>query len=216
MAILDKHGKIYRLRGPNPLMQEQKTWNMNKVVLINMNNFANLLSVADDKDVEHIVKEKKSNYSKEVSEQPGENTIKKQNEEYKQKKPSSASLKQTNEKVNIDRDVKERIDRLLKEKGVLFYCAIPVSEEYTDELYGEKYVKHSYRDYQLIKCIIVYETDLKLKFWSSREIVVGSILMKKDKQGGERWWKAHDVEKDEYGYGYLVQCVPSDVQPHFS
>lgn len=200
MAIKDKEGNVYTLRGPNVLMRDQSEWDKKKITLINMN-----WEIEEVEDKKNPVKEFKS---KVIDIKEELNLTK------------SVPIKQFIEEINEPEPEDIVVEsnhstHLLKERGAEFFCAPVVDKRtFVDNLYGSSYQNFVYGDKYLFDAIIIDQSDLELQFWCVREIAEGSIIYRKLKQGGERWWRVNTVEQKTGGY--LAKAVTSDTNPDFS
>jgi len=222
MAIKDKDGKVYKLRGPNPLMKDQKEWDTKKTKLINVGWDSEVVE-----DERNPVKKFKSDFNVvEISDELGLMP----NKEATAVVPPKEFIKDIQEsqiEVIVEEpekapkpekvttlDVDPRLARILRERGVEYFCAPAVGKKlHTDDLYDIRYHTIQYGDKYTFDAIIVDQSDLQLQFWCARPITIESIIYRKIKEGGERWWRVNDIEAKTGGY--LVLANPSDTNPDF-
>lgn len=233
MAIKNKDGSVYKLRGPNPIMKDQAEWDKSKIKLINCNEWN--LQIIEDK--RNPIKEMKSQTidigeELELEENPPvENIATKTipaNQFINEIKVKETKLKKEPQKVNLEVEVVKQsspvvlnVDsktaKILQERGTQFYCAPVVgTKTHTDDLYGETYKTLVYGEQYIFDAVIIDQSDLQLQFWCIKSIAKGSIIHKKslEKEGGERWWRVEELEpKSE---GFLVVASISDTNPDFS
>lgn len=217
MAIRDKDGNIYKLRGPNPLMKDQRDWDRSKTKLINLSWGSQIVE-----DARNPVKEFEENLVS-IDEELGLQSNKEAAtvvdpkqffEELREPDPKPTPTPEPSpEKPTIQAE--PRTARLLKERGVEYFCAPVVgTKAHVDELYGSTYERFEYGDKYLFDAIVVAESDLQIQFWCARPITVHSIVYRKVREGGERWWRVGEVEPKSGGY--LARAIPSDTNPDFS
>lgn len=180
MAIKDKNGNVFKLRGPNPILEKQEIWDKSQVKLINITQEE--LVVEDEK-----------------------NPIEQFKEEYQV--PDIAEII---EPVIID--TQEETQKLIDRNKVSFLCVPRQDLKYKDETYGETYTKTVYLEKFQFEAVILDEQDLFLKFWTTHEISIGSIVYPQNVE--KRWWKVTEVESKPAGAAYL--CSVSDLNPEFS
>lgn len=214
MGIKDKDGKPYKLRGPNPIMITQKEWDCSMIKLFNMDNWEsetiedekNLDQPNDITDIGQVLQLVDNNNF------IGQRAIPPQ--EFVQEMMKNEVVEKP---VQPPEPVKKQSDsaKILKNHGVQYFCSPVVDHRIVvDELYGTSYKKFIYGDKFLFNAIIVEQTDLVLQIWCMKTLLAGSVIYKRDKQGGERWWRVKNSEVQ--GDGFLVTCDVSDVNPDFS
>lgn len=225
MAIKDKDGKVYTLRGPNPFMQTQAEWDRNQIIF---HNFGWRSEIVHDernpveefnKTVVDIGKELdlKSNngfvnakeFIEEIRQKPFEEPKPEPKSEPKPEEPVRSNVVT----INVD----ERAARLLKDRGVQYFC-VPVIDQkvHKDSLYDSTYTTPVYGDKMAFDAIIVDQSDFQLQLWCMKIIPKGSVIYQMAK-GGEwerRWWKVENYEPKTGGYILLASI--SDSNPDFS
>ncbi len=219
MAIRDKDGRVYKLRGPNPLMKEQEDWDKSKTKLINLTWGSEV--VEDARNPVRELEENVINISKELGLKPNKEANKTQVIEPKrfiEELQESAVVEVSVEPEPIAEttiNVDPGVARVLKEKGVVYYCAPVIgSKKHVDELYGTEYERMQYGDKFMFDAIVIAQSDLQIQFWCLRRLTKGSIVYRKIREGGERWWRLNEIEPKTGGY--LVRAIPSDTNPDFS
>jgi hypothetical protein len=216
MAIRDKDGNVYKIRGPNPLVKNSDNWDKNKITLINFQTIK-------EETVEDKRKSQKTpidigkdlNLSQEPEESrvvPPQEFLNKINEPEPTEQPVEEPV-QKDFKININVD--ERVARALLERGVEYFCSPVIGhKEIVDELYGTSYKTPKYGTKFLFDAIIIDQSDLQLQIWCVKELSKDSIVYRKNQQGGERWWRI--TEKEAKSGGYLCLATVSDVNPDFT
>jgi len=192
MAIKNKDGTIYTLKGPNPLMKEQE--NFKEFALHNFKwtpevhtSPTKVVPAESDFNIKKLdVQEQKS--------------------EPKKEEPQPKKIEVV-EKIEKSEDVPgdPRITRI--------HCLPVKTEKKIDELYGEARTVRKYDDPFLFEAVIVDQNDFSIVFWTNINILEeGSIIYPANKD--KRWWKVNKMEsKNE---GYLYDGYPSDIHPDFS
>lgn len=225
MAIKDKNGNVYKLRGPNPLMLEQRDWDRTQLTLINVGNWTADV-IEDDKNGQRLVpvasapKVKLGTETKIISSTQFLDDV--QDEPVIVQEPVVAQpvipVKapepvQDPPKVVIQAD--DHSVKLLSERGAEFHCAPVVgSKRFVDDLYGYTTERPIYGDKFIFDAIIVDISDFEIQFWCIREIANNSIVYRRVQQGGERWWKI--ISSEPKSNGHLVKAITSDINPDFS
>lgn len=223
MAIKNKDGSVYKLRGPNPLMKNQSQWDHGKVILHNLGPKTE--TVVDENNPLRKQQENVIDIGRELNLKPNPPVTK--------VVPAQDFLEDlTNEPVvaqeppppppsspppqPITRSQHDGLTRLLKERGVEYHCAPVVDEKvHEDDFYGSSYTLPVYGEAFVFEAIVIDQSDLELQFWCVAPLSRNSIVYQRAK-GGEwdrRWWKIDRLE--EKSGGHLVSCVVSDINPSF-
>ena len=188
MAIKDKSGNVYKLRGPNPMMESQDLWDMQQVVFLNKDADFDVIIVPDTtKSVRKILKD------------------------YIQKEPKEQQLELITEKPNQKLHVDEKMNQLLEEKKIPILCQMAILKESIDPLYGVKYSSVTYGPTFTFRGIIASESDLEIQLWSDQKIQPQSIVFPQN--GNKRCWKIDNLM--EKSGGYLMHATISDISPRF-
>lgn len=217
MAIKDRDGKVYKLRGPNPLLKTQQEWDRSRIQLHNMGHWTSEV-VTDERNPVEEMNANIINIGEELKLTPNPDRTKTIDprsfiEQIQQAEPKP--VPQAKEKPVPVLNVDNKTARLLKERGVTYFCAPAVGKRtHTDDLYGTSYDVIEYGPKFLFDAIIIDQSDLELQFWCVKSITSGSVIYKKDQQGGERWWRVRDVEAKTGGW--LALALTSDSNPDFS
>jgi hypothetical protein len=193
MPILDKHGKIYTLRGPNPLLEHQDRWDVSQTVLI---NFTAEEVVIHDTYVLHWPKE------------PERTSVL---AEFAEEIKAAEVEEEILEVIPDDEEEDQEISAILDRHSVSILCMPVLKETKHENDYGDVHISYEYGEETTFRGIIVEETGLYLKVWSDRKFNPKSILYP---QGlGNRFWKIeYDEEKSG---GYVMTCISSTVHPVF-
>lgn len=210
MTILNKDGNVYVLKGPNPLVKKQQSWNKNELIFHNFQwqeiNF-------NYKDKEKVTKKIKLPKVKENLEIP-------ETKEKIEEVPKPIKQKQDNKDFELN----------IKYK-VLSHCLPAIVENKKDSFYGESWKKIKYGEKIIFPLIVIDATDLSFDFWTSdpnKKINEKSIIYPfayevhnvetgsydKIPYDEYRWWKI--VSKEEKEGGWFFRSVPSEIQPDFS
>lgn len=216
MAIKDKDGKPYKLRGPNPLVKDRSEWDRSAVKIIN--HFGKNTEVV--LDVRNPIKEFQENVvdiSKKIDlyEGPEESVIIPPADFIDEIVSSEESDSESPVQESITINVDEKIGKILKDRGTEFYCAPVIGTKvWKDELYGTSYTTNKYGTKFVFDAVVIASSDLELQFWCVREISKDSIVLRKHQQGGERWWRVSETEPRSGGF--LCKAIISDSNPDFS
>jgi hypothetical protein len=232
MAIKDKDGKVYKLTGVNPIMRDQADWDKKKMQLINMKSWKsevvedernpvekfktdfNVVNISDDLGLfegpeppqTEVIKAK--DFIDDINQ-----FVKPEPELEIEPEPVAEEPVLSEEPVVLDLDA--HAARLIKERGAEYFCAPAIGvKEHRDDLYGSSYKTIQYGDKFLFDAVLIGQSDLQLQFWCVRRLEVNSVVYRKLRQGGERWWRTTSVEPKSGGY--LVTATVSDSNPDFS
>lgn len=190
MAILNRDGSVFALRGPNPLMLTQDDWDRSKVTLINMSLKQDVVKdeaspPPDVPDVAEVLAEGTRTVS--AAEFVGEVVI----------------------------EAAPQVARMIKQRSVEYYCAPAVGvKTHVDELYGDSYDTPVYGEQYLFDAVVIDASDLQIQVWCATPVSVNSVIYRKSGQGGERWWRV--ASSEPRSGGYLLTASVSNVNPDFS
>lgn len=239
MAIRDKDGKVYKLRGPNPLMNGQSLdWDKSKLKLHNFSwnsecvedpispeakfqrehpkvDIAEELGLKPNGDwippFEFVNELKATRPVSVVEEIPEEfPVVEEPVEEVQVPLPKVEQLKP--EEGPKEFNVSSQVARIFHERGMEFHCAPVFQVSMKDDLYGTEYKMNRYGDKFVFDGVIVEENDLELVYWCVKQMTKGSVVMPKARES--RWWRVEEIEPKTGGF--LVKALPSDVNPDFS
>lgn len=212
MAIKDKDGNVYKLRGPNPLMQNQREWDRSKMQLINLSGWKSEI-VTDERVPSNVLTiHSTPPEAKVISARAFLQDIQLQESE-SEPEPEPESEPEPEPESEPEPELSDETERVLKEKGSPFYCAPVVATSTTDDLYGEVYHRLRYGEKYLFNAVVIDENDLGIQIWCAQPITENSIILRKTHLG-DRWWKIKQVEQKTGGY--LAVGIPSDISPDFS
>ena len=221
MAIKDKDGKVYKLRGPNPLVKNQVEWDRHKLKLINL-SWQNEV-VEDAKNPvkafdETLVKideelDLKPNAEANVAVIEPQQFIEEiQAEPVPELEPEPIPEPQAKPEPKVI-EANKKIARIFRERGAEFFCAPVIGKRtHLDDLYGHSYDTLQYGDKFVFDAVVLDQSDLETQFWCMRQLSIGSIIYRKER--GERWWRIKDIEPKSGGY--IVTSIISDTNPDFS
>lgn len=211
MAIKNKNGTEYKLRGPNPIMMQQDVWE--DFQLHNM-------------QFQEEIQENKANKGKSnqkitlgqtitLSNDTKQNQVVKLSTPEPTPQPTTAYVSPSPtpflEQENVLRPIKIN-EKLANYPKDVLHCLPAKSKIITDTLYEEKTIKISYEQNFLFEAIIMEETDFELNFWTHLQNVTKySIIYPKNKN--KRWWKVEIIKNAPEGF--FVNCRPSDIHPSF-
>jgi len=212
MVIKNKDGSVYKLKGPNPLMEDQAFWN--DLENFTLHNTEWKKTVFGD-DGELIPRD--SNFQVNSASPVVEPEI----EKPKPKPPNEVKLPPIHDSqvdaVELKNEPKEKPKNnnefpTIKNK-VVIHCLPALIKEHFDDFYGEHYNKISYGDKFSFEAVIVENEDLSMTFWTTtEEVTPASVIYPQVKE--KRWWRVQT--KIEKSGGYLIYAVVSDIQPDFS
>jgi hypothetical protein len=235
MAIKDKDGKVYKLRGPNPLMKDQRVWDKKQTKFFNLDGWQTEVVEDATQEVPNVV-DIAEEWSLKKNEEANATTVNAQQflkeveEAVAVEEPPVVEPQPEPEPVVDDTPrveptqapppkptitVDGRLARMLEERGVEFFCAPAIGKRlHVDELYESSYETTQFGDKFVFDAIVIDQSDLQLQFWCVRPITIGSVIHRKAKERGERWWRVADVEPKTGGY--LVIANTSELNPDFS
>lgn len=217
MAIKDKDGTVYKLRGPNPLVKNMADWDRTKVELINLGYKSEI--VTDERNPIKAAKENVLDIGKQLKLEVPAETRSVPVQEFIQEIAEEPIVTQEPEQEPeepqpVVLEVDESAALLLKKRGVEYNCLPAIgTKTHEDEFYGNSYQTTIYGTAFIFDAIIVDESDLELQFWGVRPITKGSIVYRRVKTG-ERWWRVDSVEPKTNGY--LCIAHSSELSPDFS
>lgn len=213
MAILDKHGKVYELRGPNPILETQTPWDRDQIELINMHE-----------DGREVLKDKKTDLQRAaervfdigriiqqrpISAKQFMEEIKAPVEEPKPEPPPPEPEKVPEpppppepqpQRTTIPEKVQKAAVRLLCVPVVMVRIG---TSKLLQSRFGDKFS---------FEGVILNQEDLNLKFWTTTKIKDGSIIYPQTLD--KRWWKV--VHSQPSANGWIYDSVPSNLNPDFS
>jgi hypothetical protein len=189
MAIKNKDGTVFKISGPNPLMEEQTLWkgftkhNFEWTEEIDKENKSKAFEIKQNKE-EVVFEEKKAEEKKIVVEET--------------------------KKIVIEEPKKEE-KKISDHKTIKCFCLPAIVIEKKDDLYEETYQKIEYHDKFIFETVIIEKQDIYIKFWTMEKITKNSIIYPKNKD--KRWWKVS--EESEAPMGFIYMAIISDYTPSF-
>ncbi len=162
MAILNKDGSVYKLKGPNPLMLKQERWDPDKLVYYNF--------VWES----IIIPDLKKNQPRSL---PEPEEVKAIEPEEVISQPQLMPLSKPVAPKSTPKPV----------STIQVHCLPGNLKIYKDTLYNEIRTTISYGEKFIFEATVVERSDLKLVLWSERMISEGSIIY--PQTGHARWWK---------------------------
>jgi hypothetical protein len=190
MAIKKKDGSVFKLRGPNPLMNGQSVWKGN----IKVHNLNWQPEVIED-----------SHPQVATFETPLKN---KMLEELIETKPVEIPIRETRITPKEPEPQLKTTDSAL----VVMHCLPATVKEHKDLLYGEVRRTVKYGSPFTFEAILVENGDLTLIFWTPlAKVTEGSIVFPQNLE--KRWWRV--ASRQSKNSGYVLTCGPSDYQPAF-
>jgi hypothetical protein len=169
MPILNKDGTVYRLRGPHPLLKDQRRWDHDAIVLHNFGLIGTRsISVSN---VSSVTKEEDQVILKAAVSEP----------------PVITTPPTPIEKISTPQP-----------QGIKIHCLPGVLTVHRDDLYGEEYTTIKYGNKFEFDANMVNKSDLSLILWTAHKTVAeGSILY--PQTGHARWWRVTRVEPQGVG-----------------
>lgn len=226
MAIKNKDGTVYRLRGPNPLLSEQDIWNAFSVhnmkwageVFSDQNEVIGVKSDFQVKNefLEELEEKSPTQDDIKVIESRPEPKPNVQEPEIRivEKPPIVSPPSQLSEPV----EQVERVERLNETFSLppdierqFIYCLPATIRERKDDLYGDQYRTIQYGNPFSFEAVIARQDDLFIELWTTASVSHGSVIF--PRVGAKRWWRVQ--EKKEKSGGWLLTAIPSDYQPSF-
>ena len=196
MAIKDKQGNVYRLRGPNTFMKTQESWDTSGVVFHNM--FFPQITMPD-------TRRKREYEPDEFDPLPTP-----REEDIPMPMPVPVPSQPTPTPVVPKAN---KLARLIEERKIPMLYLPVVEKTVTDDLYGSTYSRTQYGQKASLYGVIVGLEDLYFTFWTETRLTPRSIVFP-TKMEMKRWWRVDQCEPQSSGF--LVSCSPSPVSPDFS
>ena len=190
MAIRNKDGSIYKLRGPNPLMQNQDSWDHSKVELINFSQ-----------DSEKVTDPQ--NPAKKFEQQHNVVDI--------GKKLKLEDIGKLVAPVHPKEPPKQPPSEIERRK-IQFLAVVAIEHSTTDSLYGDVSRRIKYSAPTNFTGIILNQADIGIEFWTEFPIQPQSIVFPQNQE--QRWWRVTKIESRPSGV--VAHGIPSDVNPDFS
>lgn len=202
MPILDKNGNVFKLRGPNPMLEEQDRWDNSKLKFINM-NFK-----------EEVVRDKKRHpmrYEEPKKVPEPKMTIVQQVEAIPELQ--LPEIMQDIVTLEPEPEPPVPIQEPRPERKTNKVLCLPVYEvQRKDDLYGGEFTEKKYGMKFSFDALIVEEEDLYVLLFTDKKIPQKSVIYPMN--NSRRWWQVHEITPERKGY--LVTGVPTSVNPDFT
>lgn len=204
MALKNKDGTPYRLRGPVPWMRDQHMWDT-----FALHNFAfKGITIEDDGPTEEVV-QGRIGFVEELADLTKTDTLPVAEpvevvESVETVLPPPAETKKE--------EMPPAISSMLKNSPnkVSVYCLPGIPKK--DDFYGENRGKFDYGEPFTFEGVVVYGDDITTTVWSPTEQVTkGSIIFPQNRD--KRWWRV--VSRDPKMGGWMLHGTVSDFQPQF-
>lgn len=203
MVLKNKDGSVYRLKGPNPLMKEQKTWEEFRTHNMKWNgeilpDSSELQAIKTDFQI-------RNSFIDELDQAA---------EESNTKIVESPTISEVVENKIVEPPSPENVDNSIIK--IFIHCLPAFLESKVDNVYGDNVQTLKYKSPFSFEGVVLDISDLTFKFWTqsdklTNQILQGSIIYPKTTQ--KRWWRVQDrIEKTG---GWIITSHPSDYQPHF-
>jgi hypothetical protein len=205
MALRNRDGSAYKLRGPNPTMSEQSLWLEKSVKLHNCRWQYRPASEMHSPQPRRVAVKDRPEDAPVIHESPVAN---------------DPSVSFYNDPISpLDVPIILAIDQQINDGGTLdgitkvaIHCLPAVVVEHVDKTYGETYRRPGFGPKFVFEAVMVEEQDLAILFWTTcQQATVGSVIypMNKDK----RWWEIKSREPKTGGL--LVTAVMSSFNPSY-
>jgi hypothetical protein len=230
MAIKDKNGNVYHLRGPNPLLKNQENWDKSKIKLINIGWTSEVIE-----DKREAIEEIPPYREEPIVEKPATKAVKAVDfindiiiprEEVKIEVPKPVIHESKPQVVDVEievvqpqkkqvvLDVNPKLARILSQRGAEYFCVPAIGKKKHENSDGEDYETIVYGEQFIFDAVLIDQSDFQFQFWCIKDITKGSVIHKRSPERGERCWR---VERSESkSGGHLVIATISDVNPDFS
>jgi len=215
MALKNRDGTPYKLRGPNPMMKNQEVWDGFQTH--NM-KFTGETAV-DDRETTPLESDfnLRDDFAQDLADtRPDINVV--------EKPPVPVAEEPRPEPVVVEkRFVPEpeqpRQKSTVPDRNKVFMWCLPATmRDRRDGMYGSKYQTIQYGKPFSCEGVIVEEGDMHIVVWTTvKEVTTGSILYPKKRAEGkpdaQRWWRVQDIT--EKNGGFVMTGYPSDHTPSF-
>lgn len=212
--LRNKDGTVYKLAGPNPVMESQNLWN--GYTLHNMaweeekaKDNAQINPISSGIQVKDNFFEALDRAKKEMEAQPKQEIKVVETKLPESKIVEKNEIKVVESKDNTTPKNQSKSDDVEK----TFIHVLPAKiKEKKDSLYGDTYRTIQYGEPTSFEGVILSFEDLMIEVWTnSIQLEVGSIIYPKNNT--KRWWKVQSTEPK--ANGWVVYAVPSNEQPSF-
>ena len=195
MALKNSDGTVYKLRGPNPILKDQKLWESFQTH--NMHWQGDTLPDSSELQAIKTDFQVRNNFLDDLDQAAAEQEA--QVTEIKVVETLQKSESKVTENRIVEVPASENIvAKAIDVSKIFIHCLPAVIKDKKDE------------------GVLLDQSDLTFKFWTqsdsfTNQIQQGSIIFPKVNQ--RRWWRVQT--KVEKTGGWIIICHPSDYQPHF-
>jgi len=234
MPIYRKDGSVFKLRGPNPLMEDQEEWTDTENIVVHNFDKISDKEVVDKQIVPlqsgfDAIKDDQSNLDDRPPLEtilrpktvvfevptlpplpvvdlgdPDEITIEKEEPDPEPEPPV----------IDPDPDPDRPLSFYRSLRRYELHCLPAEMQDNYDSLYDEKRIRVSYRNPFRFVAAVVSQEDLRFVIWTTvKQVTTNSILFQPQHR---RWWKATQIEVDQSGDGFVITCMPSELKPDFT
>lgn len=191
MTLYKKDGSVYKLAGPNPMMQEQNLWNGFKT-----HNLQWKKDLAEDNTPKVVPPVEEDTFISALDKAKPEE-IKVLEPEIERKPIVQPDL--------IEEETSSEIEK------IFIHCLPMITKIRKDSLYGESSKTIGYGKPTSFEGVVLNYNDFVIEIWTDATIEVGSIIY--PKMNFKRWWQIK--EKTPKESGWIIKGVISNVQPSF-
>jgi len=219
MALKNKDGTVYKLRGPNPIMKDQKKWEAFVIHNMKWNG-----EISADSSELHAIKtdfQVRNNFIDDLDQAAAE-----VEESVNIKVVESPSISEPVVTIEPRPEIKVTENKVVEAPPaentsnsipkIFIHCLPATVRSRTDQTYGENIQSLQYNKPFSFEGVLIDQSDLTIKFWTqsndlTEQIQQGSIIFPKTLQ--KRWWRVQ-TRLEKTG-GWIFTAHPSDYQPHF-
>lgn len=196
MSIKNRDGTIFKLRGPNPAMNNQDIWG--DYVIHNMKFVGKTVA---DPDLAVVSSPQAQAVQDDFAAELEETKV----------KPEPKPEPQPEVKIEVPKP--EPISLPKGTKKVDVHCLPATLRERKDGIHGDKYQTIQYGSPFVFEAVILQEEDFFIRFWTNvSQVSRGSVVFPKIEEV-RRWWRVS--ERQEKGNGWILTAVVSDYTPSF-
>lgn len=215
MAIRNKDGSIYKLKGPNPIFKEQEIWDKSKITLVNFEF---------QEEVEQSTKEiPKIPVVEEIVEEPPQPIIKPEPIIEKEPEINMKESVVVPEKPTTTPPPKTKISSTLGEEPPIFsgkvadtkivvYCLPVIEEIIKDAVFGTETKVNKFGTKVILEAVMVEEEDMFCVFWAKYDVPPKSIVYPRNHS--KRWWQVQAT--NPYQNGFLMTAILTHANPDFT
>ena len=219
MALKNRDGTPYKLRGPNPMMKGQETWQDFQVHNMKFQPETAL----DDREIKTMDSDfnVRDDFAQALAETKPDIVVNEQRPAPVEEKPSQPIPEVKEEepvKFTPEPEQPRKKSSVPDKNKTFMYCLPATMRDRRDSMYGEKYQTIQYGKPFSFEGVILGEEDMRIVIWTNVPLVTkGSIVYPKRRRDGvmdaHRWWRVQELE--EKNDGWLMAGYPSDFTPAF-